>query len=481
MADARKRDGFIGRMFAGRRGGSRFSGAGVPGVAVYAGYPDTGEISREIATREARYRTYGDILANRSIVAAGVRLTLNMIGASRWTFDPSESDESGEFAERLEMILMEDLQRGWHEITRRAATHRFYGFSVQEFWFTRHAEGYLTLADIAPRAQRTIEKWDTDPAGMVLGCVQRDPQTSMDIYLPRNKLLYLVDDALHDSPEGMGLFRHLVAPSQRLQRYEQLEGYAFETDLRGVPVGYAPLSEYAAMMEGDGVEQAEIDNALAPMKNFLEKHIAGPARGYLFDSAVYESSTDTGETPSSTPKWSVELLSASVGTITENAAAIERLNREIARILGVEQLLLGATSTGSLALSEDKTHAFNRIIDSVLQEVRDAVIRDIVKPLWMLNGWPEEMMPDIGTEAPRHRDPAEMAATLRDMASAGATMEPDDPAQNDLRQDMGLTPVDLDAMRERAEEEAALQAEEMAAMREQTMNGPRNMPPGDDE
>ena len=119
--------------------------------------------------------------------------------------------------------------------------YRFYGFSIQEWTARRRDDGFLTFADIAPRSQRTIERWDVDEAGQVLGALQRSPQTQEEIYLPREKLLYIVDDTLNDSPEGLGLFRHLVAPSRRLKRYEQLEGFGFETDLRGIPIGRSPV------------------------------------------------------------------------------------------------------------------------------------------------------------------------------------------------------------------------------------------------
>ena len=75
------------------------------------------------------------------------------------------------------------------------------------------------------------------------------------------------------------------------------------------------------------------------------------------------------------------------GSAVAGIPAIERLNREMARILGIEQLLLGSTGSGSYALSKDKTQAFYLLVDSALTELRDVVRMDLLKPLWMLNGW----------------------------------------------------------------------------------------------
>ena len=221
--------------------------AGVPGVAIYAGYVDSGETHADLASPEARYRTFSNILANVSIVAAGVRLYANMMGRTHLDLHAvrgrtTERRVRGDAARRS---LTSDPTTPWHRIVRRASMYRFYGFSLQEWTAKRHEDGHFTFADIAPRAQRTIHRWDVDPKGAVLGVSQRAPQTAQEIYLPRNKLLYLVDDTLNDSPEGLGLFRHLVEPANRLKLYEKLEGFGFENDLRGIPVGYAPFTGMA--------------------------------------------------------------------------------------------------------------------------------------------------------------------------------------------------------------------------------------------
>ena len=135
----------------------------------------------------------------------------------------------------------------------------------------------------------------------------------------------------------------------------------------------------------------------------------------------------------------MELLKGSATSFKENAEAIERVNREMARVLGVEQLLLGA-GNGSYALSADKTSSFFLLVDGALTEIREAVVEDLLKTLWELNGWDPEMMPELTTEAVRHTDVQEMAAVLRDMAAAGAVLDINDPAINEVREILGLSP-----------------------------------------
>ena len=272
---------------------------GVPGTALYGGYVVERDRSPDLASHDARYRTYADILANTSIVAAGVRYFVNLVGGAAWPFAPSEADFDGWYAERAEAMLTRDPATPWHRIVRRAAMYRFYGFSVQEWTAGRRADGLLSFADIAPRAQSTIERWDVGPTGVMLGAIQESPQTRREIYLPREKLLYLVDDTLSDSPEGLGLFRHLVSPAKRLERYEQLEGFGFETDLRGIPVVRLPLTLLNDQVNDptDPMTAAQRTQMIAPFQQFAENHIRNPKLGLLLDSMTYETK-DQAERPS---------------------------------------------------------------------------------------------------------------------------------------------------------------------------------------
>ena len=430
---------------------------GVAGFAIYSGDIDDRERDPALATHDARYRTYSDILTNTSIVVAAVRYYTNLIGAAKWSFEPADADGDGHFAELAEEMLTVDPATSLPRIVRRAAMYRLWGFSLQEWTAKRRSDGWLTLADVAPRAQVTIERWDTDAAGVVLGAIQESPQTSEAIYLPRAKLLYLVDDTLHDSPEGLGILRQLVAPAKRLAQYERLEGIGFETDLKGIPVARAPFAEFAREVSTEAITSAERDKLVEPLKDFIQNHVRSSRTGVLLDSATYRTQ-DESERPSTERMWDIELLQGSSSSFAENAAAIERINREMARVLGVEQLLLG-TDGGSYSLSRDKTHAFYLLVEGALAEVREAVETDLLQTLWRLNGWPNDMMPALTTEAVSYTDIAELTAALRDMATAGAVLAPDDPAINEVRDLMGLSHQDEEAAVAAADAEAEQEAE----------------------
>lgn len=449
--------------------------AGAMGTPLYAGYVEEKEVESKLRGRE-KYRTYSRLLANTSIVAAGVRFFLNLAGSVEWKIEPAldkdgdASEEAKKFAEKARKAIFEQPDTPLHRIVRRAAMYRFYGFSVQEWTAERHSEGFMGFKDVAPRAQLTIERWDVDRrSGQVIGVVQRDPYDANEIYLPRDKVVYLVDDSLNDSPEGLGLFRHIVKHAETLETYEFLEGVGYSNDLRGIPIGRGPFEELDDAVAKGTMTPAEREEKIAPLKAFLKNHVKTGKTSMALDSAVYET-TDDKQTPSSNKKWDIDIVKApGVSPMSEMAQAIQRVNYEIARILGVEGLLIGSQRQGSFALSKDKSQNFFLIIEGTLRDVKEAMQKDLIDRLWELNGWPEDKKPKITHAKVQYQDAQDVAETLAAMARAGAPVEFDDPIIREVRHLLGLSPPT---------EESIKNAEAEAELRRLTMNREPTPTPG---
>lgn len=415
---------------------------GAPGFSVHSGYLDDREKQRELRGSE-KYRTYSDLLANVSIVAASTRYFLNLVAKAGWRAEPPEGSgaRGDDIAEAVEDI-MKDMTTPWHRVVRRASMYKFHGFSVQEWTAKRRPDGLIGMRDVEPRPQATIERWDTDESGTVLGMVQRSPQTQEEIYLPREKTVYMVDDALNDTPEGLGLFRHLSEPGLRLQRYQLLEAYGYETDLRGIPIARGPLGALQELVDAGQMKAEDKDAAVQPLEDFIRGHIRSSNTGLLLDSATY-TTTDERSSPSNIYQWTLELLRGDAAMSSEAVAkAIERLNREMARILGTEFLLLGGDGKGSLALAREKTQQFALQIDSTLRELEETFESDWLRPLFMLNGWPDELRPELKTEQIQFRDVEQVTQSLVDLAQAGAPVNPMDPAVAEVYELLGLSKPD---------------------------------------
>lgn len=412
---------------------------GVSGTELNSGFIREIEINPKLRGK-TKYRTYSNILSNTSIVAAGTRYFLNLVAKAGWKANPAnDTPQAREMADRV-MEIIEDMDTAWHRVVRRGAMSRFYGFSIQEWIAKRRPDNTFGFQDVAPRPQITIDRWDCDArTGQVNGVVQKAPNSGQDIYIPRNRLVYIVDDSLNDSPEGLGLFRHLVDTVNRLKAFEKFEGLGFENDLSGTPVARGPLSELQAMVERGDISDTQKAAIEQPLRNWINNHRKGDRQGLLIDSSPYFG-RDDAETPSSKNQWDVELLQSNSRTQNYIHQAIERLNREAARVIGVEHLLLGGDSRGSLALSKDKSDNFFLIIDSTLSELETSFQRDLINRLWEINGWDPELRPKLSAESVKFRDVEQITAVLRDMALAGVILDPNDPAINEIRDLIGLSP-----------------------------------------
>lgn len=414
-----------------------FSVAGAPGFSVQGGYLQTAEKDANLRGTK-KYQTFSNMLANTSIIAAGVRYFVNLVAKAEWSVEPADdSAEAEEVAEKIEKI-MGDMTSPWHRVIKRLAMFTMYGFAVSEWTAKRNEDGSIGFLDIEPRSQKTIEQWDVDESGTVVGFIQTNPQTMERVYIPRGKCIYLVDDTLDDSPEGMGLFRHLVKLAEQLEKYELLEAWGFETDLRGVPVARGPFTDMEVMVANGTLSRQQADALKAPMLDFIENHNRNPSMGILLDSKTYQTQDEKGA-PSTIPQWSVELLKGDPQSTEEVAAAIERKNREMARVLGVEHLLLGGDGGGSESLSRDKTQSFGLLVDAALKEMKEVAERDLLDPLFALNGWNPDLKPGFKIEKIQYRDVDQITGALETLARAGFTMDTNDPAGNEVRAIVGLS------------------------------------------
>lgn len=409
---------------------------GAPGFRAYNGQVQSEERDPDMASSR-RFQEFSEMLANTPIIAASCRYFLNLLSKSGWNIEPSDPNSAAakEMADWL-WDTINDMDTPWSRVVRRAGMFTFHGFQVQEWTSKRREDGSIGLLDIEARPQVTIERWEFDPAGRVIGAWQRVPQSGREVFLPRHKIVYLVDDAMADTPIGIGLFRHLVEPHRRLAKFQLLEAYAFETNLRGTPLIRMPIEELQAQVKAGTLSDAEYKLRTDGVRRLVHSHFRTPSQGFMFDSATYR---DKGEdqSPSSVAKWSIELLTGDAAGLPENAAAINRLNREMAIVLGTEGLLLG-NENGTQALSRDKSHSFSLRVEATQTEMAEGFEKDIRDQLWDLNGFDPKLKPKMKPDPIQFRDPAQLTQAILDLSQAGAVLLPNDPVINVIRGVLGL-------------------------------------------
>lgn len=418
---------------------------GSSGTPVFGGFVATRERNPEWIGQQ-KYTTTSDIVTNVSIVAASVHYFLNIVARPKWTVVPvSDADPAAREAAEFVDEVIHSMNTPWNRVVRKSAMFRFHGYSIQEWIAKRRDDGRSGLLDVEVRPQHTIEQWVISENGDIEGVWQRSPQTNQLKGLPRSKIVYMVEDTLTDSPEGLGMFRHMAEPYNRLKRFLELEAISFERDLRGIPIGRAPLAAIRQAIEAGEIDEKTGAKMIQDMENFVSLASKSSNTGMLLDSAPYFSQDRDGEKVSTLYQWGLDLLQGQSSGLQELGRSIERIQREMARIIGTEQMLLGE-SAGSRALSEDKSRALYLTANSVLSVVADTYNKDIIDPIWMLNGFPDDIKPWFQAEDVTFRDVGEITAALRDMALAGAQLTPDDPAVDDIRDLLGVNRPDPDAV-----------------------------------
>lgn len=416
------------------------STAGTGGTQIVGGMVVTAEKESSLVGT-AKYAKFSENVVNTSIVGAAVRNFLNLCASVEWRVEPNVDGgaEAVEIAELIDEILR-DMTTPWRRIVRKAVMYKLNGFATLEWTAKRREDGQVGFLDIESRPCHTIERWDVDESGTLHGFIQRDPNSMREIYLPRKKCLYLVDDSLTDSPEGLGIYRHLIEPIRKLRRYEQLEGIGYETDLKGIPIARAPLGQMQSEVEAGTLKETERDTRLTPITTFLGNHIKTPSMGMLLDSETFRTLDET-QSPSAVRKWDLELITGegSAPTAAAVGLAIQRIVRELARLLAAEHLLLGETGAGSLAMHKDKTNQFHQMIDGAVAETVETVEADLLVPIFALNGFDDRLMPTLKAASVSQREVAEVTAALRDLAASGVMLEPDEEAIGEVFDLVGLT------------------------------------------
>ena len=406
--------------------------AGSDGVQSLGGYIYEGEQSRELQGLNL-WLYFSQVLANVTTVAAGWRYFLNLVAGTEW--DCEANDEGGKDGERgcdliRRGLFTADMPSPWGAVVKKQALYKGYGFAIHEGIIRRRNDGSIVYASIEHRPQYTVKWWNKpDEQGPLLG-VQQLTRQGGTYYLPMDRLWYIADNALGDGPEGVGMLRHVVSKVKQLERLEQLELYGYETDLRGIPVGRAPLGTLLAEANANApgmnmTPQAYVDLRMASMQRFLKRHVKTPELSIMLDSETYTNPQDG--TVSAIPKWALDMLKGDGAPLADVARAIDRKNREIARVLGVEFMMMGGSSggsgSGSSAMHEDKTAQFASMIQSTLNEMAASARTQLGRRLIAFNGLdPDTCTPKFIPGVVSTESVAIVCQALAQLALAGAPM-----------------------------------------------------------
>jgi hypothetical protein len=414
---------------------------GGDGIQAYGGFLATDERNPALVGLN-KWRRFANA-HHTAIVATGLRYRCNLLAAAKWHAEPNP--RGGRDAERgadivTQGLLDAQLQRSWQACVRKASMFQANGFSLFEWTVRRRPDdGMIVFSELGHRPPHTIQRWDKPSEQDPWRAVAQLTRQGNEFVIPRERLWYCWDDTLTDMPDGVGLLRHVIELVRRLGVLEGLEGVAYETDVRGMPIGRAPIEELRNLAEqkhGTGATEAQVKGFIADRTRKLRENLENIAKSpdtlqwLLLDSATYKNADQSSV--AAVQKWAFDLLKGDGRGLMELDKVIGRLQLEIARVFGIEFAMMGAGTKGSQAMHVDKTSMLAASLDAALTEISTSGTRDLARPLVALNGLdPDTCTPTLVAEPVDRNDVQQVAQMLLYLSQAG--LQANDPAINVLR------------------------------------------------
>lgn len=306
-----------------------------------------------------------------------------------------------------------------------------YGFSIVEIVARRPSDahkGWVTLRRLAPRAQWTIDRFDTDRSGKVRGVWQQAATGSA--YIPYSKLLHFRTASHQNDPAGMSVLRTAYTSWYYKNRIQEIEAVAIERELNGLPLMRIP-AEY---MAADATAE---QRAFVAKISKIARDVKRNEQGYIvLPSDLYE---DADGKLTNTRMVEFELIASKGTRDIDTHQVIVRYQQDMARSALADFVLLGTNDRGSFALSQSKADLFLKALEGYLDAIAAVLNRDLVPKLLAWNGFDLADAPKIvhGRVAPT--DLGELGNYIEQVAGVGINFT-DTASEGFIRTAAGLPP-----------------------------------------
>lgn len=392
-------------------------------------------------------RKFREMRDNDSTIGSIMYATEQVLRDVEYNIEPAnDSDEAKKEADFVKSIL-EDMEHSVDDHVSEALSHLTFGFSIFEVVYKRrrgpdfragkkyskYSDGRIGVRKLASRAQWTIERFDVDKTtGDVLGVRQEQNYGIKSLFIPANKILHYKTTNTNNDPSGRSILRNAYTSYQYLKNLQNIEAIAVERELHGVPIGRISAEYLSPDATSDQVSvRSQMEKILRDLK-FNEQGYA------LLPSDVYR---DADGKPTNQRIVDIELITSNGTRNIDINPIVNRYQHDIARSVMAEFLMLGAGANGSYALSKSKTDLFLRSMESYINSIFDVLNKQLVEPLWHMNGLNFDLMPKIcaGDVAPH--DLRELGSYLRNLNGANIDLSDQDDIVNALLANAELPPI----------------------------------------
>lgn len=368
----------------------------------YSGYVSSRDYNSNL-TGIKRIRQYDLMrLGDATVNATSLAIKLPLLSA-RWDIKPaSESRLDTQVAEAIEKELFDNGTKTWQQMLSDVLLYLDYGVMPFELVYEyRKEQSFIGLRKLAPRWPDTIYEWQTADG--------KDGVTQVSGFekfsIPIEKMAIFVNQKEGDNWEGVSIYRSAYKHWYMKDKLYLVEAIAVERQGIGVP--YAKPTGPSNSVDTDATEEI-LQNMRANEKAYV----------------IMPYGTEIG------------FLDMKSGTTKSPKEIIEHHDRQIAKNVLAQFLNLGATSTGSFALSKDQSALFILSLESVARYVCDTFNRYIIKKLvdynYTVDAYPELVYDKIGSI-----DLAAFSESLTKVVTAGLVAV-DDTLKRHVRDVMDL-------------------------------------------
>jgi hypothetical protein len=297
-------------------------------------------------------KIYDEMRRSDGTVRATIQAITLPVRRAHWYIEPAGDDnESKQVAEFVEHALFDWQTITWDDFLRHALLMLPFGVMVFEKVFALNEEGKIVWHKLAPRLPKSIQRWEM--ANGQPGIQQRTSDGKL-VDIPREKLCIFVNEMEGDNWWGTSILRAPYKHWFMKNQFYKIDAIAFERQGLGVPRVKYP----------QGSTDKEIKDAEESLKR-LRAH----EEAYI-----------------SIPEgWEVDFMEMGAKSTRDPATSIAHHNREIAKSVLAQFLELGATETGSRALSEDHSRLFMLSLEAVANTIKDVFNKYAIPQLINLN------------------------------------------------------------------------------------------------
>jgi len=411
---------------------------GTPGLDTSAGYIYDEFHPRLKGKRAAE--TYEEMSLNDATIAAALYSIEGFLRRIKWRLKPASDTPRARAEADFVDQCMNDMDRSWQDFIGDALSMLVYGHALHEIVYkyrrgldqnnarfrSKYNDGRIGWRNLDLRAQRSIEKWDIDPAtGEILGCWQEAPNRPTT-YLPMSRCVLFRTRTLKNNPEGRSILRGAYRSWHFKKRLEEIEAVGAARSLVNIPKMELParLMNPKASAEEKSI-RAQFERMLSLLTQDRLTAITVPAERDEQDKPTGYKFSLVGAAGSQIP----------VGPI------VQRLSNAMLMTLASEFLALGMGSTGSFALAAEKSSNFVRALSWYADVLTDSINDVCIRRLMEVNAVPVELWPRLDHDPIDEVSVAELSLFLSQVQNlVTPTLE----TENRLRERINLPPVSED-------------------------------------